>query len=114
MMSSDKSEWIFEKFYNSTEDPMMSILDVDFFTEKLNPSNLINDEKLQKRYTLVFLKSSYGEDIRDYEAIFKYVSGFYIYLYRTMDTEKFKLRIIYKPQHYEEIKLYINGLKKLK
>lgn len=113
-MNSDKLSWSFEKFYDSINGEMMSILDIDFFIEKLNPANLISDEKLQKSYTLIFLNSSYDDKIRHYEAVFKYVTGFYIYLYRELDTEPFKLKILYKPQHYEEIKLYINGLKKLK
>lgn len=113
----------FEKFYdrlhqNSVNSPnkmdqLYCVMEVNFPLKTLNPGLLINDEKFSKIYYLKFLKSGVETETKDFEAIFQYVSGFYIYLNRQVD-DTFLMKIIYKPESYQEIKLYINGLKKLK
>lgn len=113
----------FEKFYNKINecgttgptkgDQLYCIMDVNFSLKNITPNLLINDEKYSSSYTIKFLKSEIETNIKHSEAIFQYVSGFYIYLMRGID-DSYLMKIIYKPQNYEEIKLYINGLKKLK
>lgn len=111
-MDLDKSSMTFKKFYNSLQD-IMSVMEVESISGKLTPADILS-EKFKKSYNLIFLNSSSDDKIKHHEAIFQYVTGFYIYLYKPENEDSFKLKIIYKPQHYEEIKLYINGLKKLK
>jgi len=105
----------FEKFYNSL-DSLHSIMDLDFSVESMTPSNLLNNEKFEEKYTPVYLESEYGKDLKHSDGIFKHSNGYYIYLSREGGnlSPQFKIRIIYKVEKYEEIKIYINGLKKQK
>jgi hypothetical protein len=105
----------FEKFYNSL-DGLFSIMDLSFTIESMTPVNLLNNEKFEARYTPVYLESKYGNDLKHSEGIFKHSNGYYIYLSRQFAdlSHQFQIRIIYKVEQYEEIKIYINGLKKQK
>jgi hypothetical protein len=104
----------FEKFYNSL-DGLYSVIDFNFTIESMTPVNLLNNEKFEARYTPVYLESKYGNDLKHSEGIFKHSNGYYIYLSREGgDLSQFKIKIIYKVEQYEEIKIYINGLKKQK
>ena len=102
----------FDKFYNSLEG-MYSYVDVDSYSNILTPQRLLEE----KRYHVIFLKSEHSggdfEGITHNEGIFKYPSGFYIYMSRLRGEVKFVSRIIYKPEQYEEIKLFIRGLERL-
>ena len=104
-----------EKFYNSL-DGLFSIMDLSFTIESMTPVNLLNNEKLEARYTPVYLESKYGNELKHTEGIFKHSNGYYIYLSREGGdlSHQFKIKIIYKVEQYEEIKIYINGLKKQK
>ena len=107
----------FDKFYNSLTDWIYSVIDVEFSVDALTPVNLLKNEKFEYRYEPVYLKSIYGKEIKHIEGIFKHSNGYYIYLSRYKDdleVTNFKVKIIYKIEKYEEIKLYINSLKKLK
>ena len=105
----------FEKFYNSL-DGLYSIIDLSFTIESMTPVNLLNNEKFEARYTPVYLESKYGNDLKHSEGIFKHSNGYYIYLSREGGdlSHQFQIKIIYKVEQYEEIKIYINGLKKQK
>ena len=105
----------FEKFYN-TLDGLYSIMDLDFTVEVMTPANLLNNDKFEQKYSPVFLETEYGTDLKHTEGIFKYSNGYYIYLSREGGnlSPNFLIKIIYKVEQYEEIKIYINGLKKLK
>lgn len=105
----------FEKFYNSL-DSLYSVMDLDFSIESMTPVNLLNNEKFEARYTPVYLESEYGKDLKHREGIFKHSNGYYIYLSREGGNlnPEFRIKIIYKVEQYEEIKIYINGLKKQK
>jgi len=104
-----------EKFYNSL-DGLFSIMDLSFTIESMTPVNLLNNEKLEARYTPVYLESKYGNELKHTEGIFKHSNGYYIYLSREGGdlNHQFQIKIIYKVKQYEEIKIYINGLKKQK
>jgi hypothetical protein len=105
----------FGKFYNSL-DGLYSVIDLLFTIESMTPVNLLNNEKLEARYTPVYLESKYGNELKHTEGIFKHSNGYYIYLSREGGdlSYQFKIKIIYKVEQYEEIKIYINGLKKQK
>jgi hypothetical protein len=105
----------FEKFYNSL-DGLYSVIDLTFTIESMTPVNLLNNEKFEVRYTPVYLQSKYGNDLKHIEGIFKHSNGYYIYLSREGGdlSRQFQIKIIYKVEQYEEIKIYINGLKKQK
>lgn len=103
----------FNKFYNSL-DGVYSIMDIEFPIKILTPANLLNNEKYEDKYDPVFLDSTYNKDIYHKEGIFKHSNGFFIHLVRNTDNNEFKIRIVYKPKQYEEIKIFINNLKKIK
>ena len=89
-------------------------MDIDFDVNILNPVNLLINEKFESRYEPIYLNSKYGKEIYHIEGIFKHTSGFYVYLSRFEKEPEFKIKIIYRSEQYEQIKIYINGLKKLK
>jgi hypothetical protein len=103
----------FSEFY-STLEGIHSIMDVDFDVNNLTPVNLLNNEWFDKRYVPIYLESIYDKEIFHTDGIFKHTSGFYIYLSRFNKEPNFKIKIIYKVEKYEQIKIYINGLKKMK
>jgi|LauGreDrversion4_2_1035121.scaffolds.fasta_scaffold49783_3 hypothetical protein len=104
---------IFNKFYNSLTDEIYSIIEID--SEVLNPSTLLNDEKYSKIYSPIYLMTKYvNSRINHYEAAFKHTSGFYICLNRKGESEVFTLKVVYKIKQYEELKIFINNLKKIK
>ena len=103
----------FSKFYDSL-DGIHSIMDVDFEVINLTPVNLLNNEKFENKYVPIYLESIYGKEIYHNDGIFKHSSGFYIYLSRIDKELDFKIKIIYKIEQYEQIKIFINGLKKMK
>jgi hypothetical protein len=104
---------IFNKFYNSLTDEIYSIIEVD--SEVLNPSLLLNDEKYSKIYTPIYLMTNYTNSrINHNEAAFKHNNGFYICLSRKGVSEVFTLKVVYKIKQYEELKVFINNLKKIK
>ena len=101
-----------EKFLNRLKD-IHSIVDFDSDVEKFTPVNILTNEKFETKYTPVYLNSVFSKDIQHIDGIFQHTSGFYIYLCRDSVEEKFRLKIIYKTEQYEEVKLYINTLKKI-
>ena len=105
----------FEKFYNSL-DGIYSVMDLDFSIESMTPVNLLNNEKFEVRYSPIYLETTYGQDLKHKEGIFKHSNGYYIYLSRDGGdlSAQFKIKIIYNVEQYEEIKIYINGLKRQK
>lgn len=113
----DNSFKYFNKFYNTLTDSFYSVMDLDFTVSSMVPAKLLTDEVLEARYTPIFLNSTYGSSgIKHIDGIFKHSNGFYIYLSREGSdlSVSFKIKIIYKSEQYEEIKLYINNLKKIK
>jgi hypothetical protein len=88
-------------------------MDVMFEVNELTPANLLNNDKFDGKYEPVFLLSDYDKEIRHRECIFKHSSGFYLYLSRFETETTFKIKLIYKSENYEQIKIFINGLKKL-
>ena len=101
-------------FLETLKGDIYSIMDVDFSVDLMTPVNLLNNEKFESRYVPVFLDSKYGKEIYHIEGIFRHTSGFYVYLSRFDGEVSFNIKLIYKVEQYEEIKIYINGLKKLK
>ena len=112
-MEQDRFKY-FDKFYNTLNDAIYSVMNIDFDVPLLTPVNLINNEKLESRYDAIYLNSIYGKEIHHIEGIFKHSSGFYIYLSRFDREPDFKIKVIYKTEQYEQIKIYINSLKKIK
>ena len=104
---------MFDKFYNSL-DGLYSIFELDFTLTGLTPAIILNVEKLEEIYEPVYLNSTYGDSIKHVESIFKHSNGYYIYLKRKGVTDDFNVKIIYKVEQYEEVKIYINRLKKQK
>lgn len=106
----------FNNFYSTLADGIYSVMDVDFTVDVLTPVNLLNNEKFESRYEPIYLSSTYDKQIKHKEGIFKHSNGYYIYLSRDGGdlSSQFKIKIIYKVEKYEEIKIYINSLKKLK
>lgn len=104
----------FDKFYNSLNDTLYSIMELEFSHNELTPANLLNNKKHENRYVPILIDSKYGKEIYHLEGIFKHVSGFYIYLSRLENESEFKIRVIYNVEQYEQIKIYINSLKKIK
>ena len=113
-MNNDNRFLFFDTFYQTLKDSVYSIMDIDFDVDSLTPVNLLNNEKFEIRYDPIYLKSKYGKEIYHMEGIFKHTSGFYVYLSRFELEAFFKIKIIYKTEQYQEIKIYINGLKKIK
>jgi hypothetical protein len=105
---------MFDKFYNTLTDGIYSIMDLDFVIDTITPAKLLTNEALEARYTPVYLNSVYNSGIKHLEGVFKHSNGYYIHLIRDGGdlANNFKIRIIYKIEKYEEIKLYINSLKK--
>lgn len=101
-----------EKFLDGLKD-IHSVVDFNSDIEKFTPANILTNEKFETKYTPIYLNSVFSKDIQHMDSIFQHSSGFYIYLCRESVEEKFKLKIIYKTEQYEEIKLYINNLKKI-
>jgi outer membrane protein assembly factor BamD (BamD/ComL family) len=80
-----------------------------------NYSEILNDEKYSKIYSPIYLMTKYvNSRINHYEAAFKHTSGFYICLNRKGESEVFTLKVVYKIKQYEELKIFINNLKKIK
>ena len=106
-------ENIFNKFYDSLTDGIYSIMEID--SEVLTPSMLMDDERFSKNYTPIYLTTKYVENrISHYEGAFRHPSGFCICLSRKGASEVFNLKVVYKIKQYEEVKVFINGLKKIK
>lgn len=106
-------ESYFDKFYDGL-DGVYSIMNIEFPIEILTPVNLLNNEKYEEKYEPIFLNSKYNKDIYHTEAIFKHSSGLYIHLERMENEKQFKIKIVYESKKYEELKIFINSLKKLK
>jgi len=101
-------------FLETLKGDIYSVMDIDFSVDLMTPVNLLNNEKFEARYAPVYLNSKYGKEIYHIEGIFKHTSGFYVYLSRFDGEVSFNIKVIYKVEQYEELKIYINGLKKLK
>lgn len=98
---------IFSKFYNSLE-KIHSIMDVKL-------ENEISLDYFSKKnvFVPVFFNSDYENNkLNHTEMIIKHTSGIFIYLNKKEEQKVFK--IIYKPDQIEEVKFFINNLKKLK
>jgi hypothetical protein len=113
-MREDNRFTYFDNFYNTLNDGIYSVMDIDFNVPILTPVNLLNNEKFESKYELIYLNSKYEKELFHKEGVFKHNSGFYIYLGRFDKESEFKIKIIYKAEIYEQIKIYINGLKKIK
>lgn len=102
-------------FYNTLNDGIYSIMDLEMSFQQITPAILLNNEKFESKYTPIFLDSQYGNEIKHKDAIFKHSNGYYIYLTRQGGdlSNFFKIKVIYKTEQYEEIKIYINALKKI-
>jgi hypothetical protein len=101
-------------FLETLKGDIYSVMDIDFSVDVMTPVNLLNNEKFEARYKPIYLNSKYGKEIYHIEGIFLHTSGFYIYLSRFDGEVSFNIKVIYKVEQYEEIKIYINSLKKLK
>ena len=98
---------IFTKFYNSLEN-IHSIMDVRL-------ENDLHLDYFSKKNVFVplFYESIYSNNkVIHSEIIFRHGSGIFIYLNKKVEPTIFK--IIYKPEQIEEVKFFINNLKKLK
>jgi hypothetical protein len=104
---------IFEKFYNNLNDGVYSVMDIS--VEVLTPTDLMSEETFAKNYETIYLNSVYVENtLKHNQGIFKHPSGFYLCLSRKGVTNVFTLKVIYKFKQYEEVKVFINALKKIK
>lgn len=101
-----------EKFLDKLPE-IHSTIDITIEVIKFTPAKILTSDKLKSIYKLIYLKSSYSEEIQHMDAIFQHSSGYYIYLSRKPNSSEFQLKIIYKSEKYEEIKLFINNLKKI-
>lgn len=98
---------VFIKFYNSLEN-IHSIMDVrlenDLHLDYFSKKNV---------FVPVFYESIYTDNrVLHSEIIYKHTSGIFIYLNKKVEPTIFK--IIYKTDQLEEVKFFINSLKKLK
>jgi hypothetical protein len=98
---------IFTKFYNSLEN-IHSIMDIklenDLYLDYFSKKNV---------FFPVFYESIYTDNkVLHSEIIYKHTSGIFIYLNKKVEPTIFK--IIYKTDQLEEVKFFINNLKKLK
>jgi hypothetical protein len=98
---------IFTKFYNSLEN-IHSIMDVtlenDLFLDYFSKKTV---------FVPVFFNTIYENNkVEHSEIIVRHTSGIFIYVNKKEDEKVFK--IIYKPDQLEEVKFFINNLKKLK
>jgi hypothetical protein len=98
---------IFTKFYNSLE-KIHSIMDVRL------ENDLHLDYFFKKNvFVPVFFNSDYENNkVEHTEIILRHTSGIFLYINKKEDLKVFK--IIYKPDQLEEVKFFINSLKKLK
>jgi hypothetical protein len=63
----------------------------------------------------VYSESLYIDIFLYKEYIVKYKAGFYVYLSRPdFETKTFKIKILYKPEQYNEVLLFLRQLKKIK
>jgi hypothetical protein len=98
---------IFTKFYNSLE-KIHSIMDIKL-------ENDINLDYFSKKnvFVPVFFDSEYDNNkVEHTEMIIRHTSGIFLYINKKEEVKVFK--IIYKPDQLEEVKFFINNLKKLK
>jgi hypothetical protein len=103
----------FKEFYDTLNDGIYSIMYISI--ESLTPLDLMSEENFAKHYVTIYLNSEYEENtIKHNQGIFKHPSGFYLCLTRKGATDIFTLKVIYKIKQYEEVKVFINALKKLK
>lgn len=110
----------FKKFLSTFDNSLYSTMVMELYFPFLNPANLLNNEFFNKKYKSICLNSIYNvnSQIKHLEAVFK-VNGtnFFIYLKEKNDENDklvYEVTIIFMAEQYEEIKLYINGLKKIK
>jgi len=102
-----------EKFLNKQSD-IHSVMNIKISTGEITPANLLVNQKFDGKYTPIYLNSDFSKEIIHLDSIFQHPSGFYIYLSRESVNEDFSMVIIYKAEKYEEVKIYINHLKKIK
>jgi hypothetical protein len=98
----------FDKFYNSL-DKLHSIMNVPL------ENDYIIDYILNKKETFVpkFFESDYeNKKVTHNEIILKHLSGFYIYINKKEVSKTY--RIIYEASQIEEVKFFINSLKRIK
>jgi hypothetical protein len=98
----------FENFYNSLG-KIHSIMNVPL------ENDVVIDYILNKKETFVpkFFDSDYENNkVIHNEIITRHVSGFYLYFNKKQEKKVFK--IIYEADKLEEVKFFINNLKKLK
>jgi hypothetical protein len=100
-----------EKFTERLKD-IHSTMYINLPITNFTPAKILTE--LTTKYKLVYLTSDYSDDVLHHkDAIFQHTSQFYIYLSKNHVKDNFELIIIYKPEQYEEIKLFINNLKKI-
>lgn len=102
-----------DKFLDRQSD-IHSVMNIQTSNVELTPANLLVNQKFDGKYKPVYLNSNFSKEIIHLDSIFQHNSGFYIYLSRNNGDEDFDMVIIYKAEKYEEIKIYINQLKKIK
>lgn len=109
---------LINKFIETLENGIYSTVDVEIPFSDMTPANLINNEILNKHYVPVSLESKYTYDSKlvHREAIFEYKNyEFFIFLKLKNNLKEdglYDITIIYKTVNYEELKIYINNLKK--
>lgn len=72
-------------------------------------------DSLGKNMKVIYKDSYIHDDGRELikEIIYLHSSGFYIYLSKKMVAEiNFVAKIFYKPEHYNEIMMFLNAIKK--
>lgn len=73
------------------------------------------DLLLTKRFTIEYLDSkSYGSILTHNEGIFKNPAGIYLYLSKTENETTYKIKVIYDIDSFDEVKLFVNNLSKIK
>ena len=69
---------------------------------------------LTKKFEVVFLDSYYMDKLYHNEGIFKNPAGIYLYLSKTGFETTYKIKVIYDINSFDEVKLFMNNLSKLK
>jgi hypothetical protein len=100
----------FIEWYRSSNKNNLSIIDYGE-EHKLTPKDFTES----KGCIEVYSESLFIDILLYKEYIVKYKAGFYIYLSRNdFETKTFEIKILYKPEQYNEVLLFLRQLKKLK
>jgi hypothetical protein len=110
-----KPKKLVKKFFNTL--PNYSTLTIDIeLSSNISPNYYLTDTKMLASHEAILLSSKLqsGGIYHDC-AIFKTKSDFYVVFYNDTETiDNYKIKIIYKAKQLEEVKYYINALKKIK